>query len=59
MYGNPFLISNPTGMEWLIGFVYPAILGLVGALIVWRTLRAYKNLRSKSNPKGKSSNGDA
>lgn len=34
---------------------YIVILGLVAAVIVWRTHRAYKNLRSKSNRKGESS----
>jgi predicted histidine transporter YuiF (NhaC family) len=55
MNGNPFLISNPSAMEWLIGLAYIVILGLVAAVVVWRTHRAYKNLRSKSNRKGKSS----
>ena len=49
MNGNPFLISNPSAMEWLIGLAYIVILGLVAAVVVWRTHRAYKNLRSKSN----------
>lgn len=53
MNENPILISDPTGMEWLIGLAYPAILGLVAAIVIWRTVRAYKNLRSKSNRKGK------
>ena len=44
MNENPFLMSVPVGTEWLIGLAYLAILGLVGAVVVWRTLRAYKNL---------------
>ena len=44
MKESPFLISAPAGPEWLIGLAYLAILGLVGAVVVWRTLRAYKNL---------------
>ena len=55
MNGNPFLISNPSAMEWLIGLAYIIILGLVAAVVIWRTHRAYKNLRSKSNREGKSS----
>ncbi|GEM_PF-3960792 len=57
MNESPFLISDPTGMEWLIGFAYPLILGLVAAAVIWLTVRAYKNIRSKPNRKGKSSDG--
>lgn len=57
MNENPFFISNPFGVEWLIGLAYIVILGLVGAVVVWRTHRVYKNLRRKSSRKGKSPDG--
>lgn len=57
MNENPFLLTNSSAMEWLIGLSYPAILGLVGAVVLWRTFRVYKKLRSKSNQKGKSPDG--
>ena len=49
----PVLISNPSEIEWLVGLALPAILGFVGFVVVWRTIRIYKNLRSKSNKKRK------
>ena len=53
MNESPILISTPSGMEWLVGLALPAILGFVGFVVVWRTVRIYKNLRSKSNKKRK------
>jgi len=34
MNESPFLLTNPSAMEWLIGLSYPAILGLVDAVVL-------------------------
>jgi len=55
MNENPFLISEPSSTEWLLALAFPAILGLVGAVVVWRTFRAVNNARRKSHGNKKSS----
>ena len=48
--------SDPSSTERLLALAFPAILGLVGALLVWRTFRAVKNARRKAHGNKKSSN---
>lgn len=52
MNGNPFLISNPSAMEWLIGLAYIVILGLVAAVVVWRTHRPIRTYAVNRIEKG-------
>ena len=55
MNENPILISDPSVMDWVVGFALPVGLGIVGVIVVYRTARLYKRLSSERGRKGKSS----
>lgn len=55
MNETAILVSDPSAMEWLVGLALPVVVGLVGGLVLWRIVRAYKNLSSRKDRKGPSS----
>mgnify|MGYP001813584554 CR=1 FL=1 len=46
MNENPILVSDPSVMHFLVGLALPVGVGIVGAIVVWRTARILKRLSS-------------
>ncbi len=55
MNENPISISDPSVMDWVVGLALPVVLGVVGVVVVYRTVRLHKRLSSRPGRKEKSS----